>query len=121
MDDAIRLLNVRPNFEVTDLDRSVAFYCDVVGLELRFRADEFALAVFGDEGGAELAVQRVSSPAARSCYVNVVGVEALHARCVAAGIAIANPLTTQPWGMRDFVVHDPDGNMIAIGERVAGH
>ena len=35
------------------------------------------------------------------------------------GGKITNPLTTWPWGMRDFVVTDPDGNWLAIGERVA--
>ena len=47
------------------------------------------------------------------------GVDELHARCEAAGATFVSPLTTQPWGMRDFVVADPDGNRIAIGERVA--
>lgn len=119
MSESLQILNVRPNFEVANLDRAVAFYRDRLGFALRFRADEFALAVFGDEGGAELALQQVAAPAARSCYVNVIGVEALHERCRTAGLRISNPLTTHPWGMRDFVVHDPDGNMLAIGERVA--
>jgi len=120
MADGALFLNSRPNLEVGDLDRAIAFYAEVLGLPLRFRADEFSLAVVGDEGGCEIALQRLDMPHAASCYFNVLGVDAIHARCEAAGATITSPLQTQPWGMRDFVVTDPDGNRIAIGERVAG-
>ena len=120
MSETTRVLNVRPNVEVADMDRAVSFSERSLGLRVRSRAAEFGLALLGTEGGAEIALQQVSEPAARSCYVNVAGVDELHRRCTAAGVAIDAPLTTQPWGMRDFVVRDPDGNMIAIGERVAG-
>ena len=53
MPDAPRFLNSRPNLEVSDLDRALAFYVDVLGLPLRLRADEFALAVVGEETGCE--------------------------------------------------------------------
>lgn len=46
------------------------------------------------------------------------GVEALLGSCEVAGFEIARPLTTQPWGLRDFVVRDPDGHLIGVGERV---
>ena len=118
MPDAPRFLNSRPNLEVADLDRAIAFYVEVLGLPLRFRADEFSLAVVGDEAGCEIALQSLDSPHAASCYLNVLGVDALRARCEAAGATFTSPLQTQPWGMRDFVVTDPDGNRIAIGERV---
>jgi len=112
------LLSTRPNFEVADLDRAVAFYLDALGFTLDFRADEFSLAVVGTETGASIALNRVSEPQPRSCYLNVRGVDMLAERCKAAGAEFLSPLTTQPWGMRDFVVVDPDGNAIAVGERV---
>jgi hypothetical protein len=31
------------------------------------------------------------------------------------------PLTTHPWPKRDFVIRDPDGHQIAIGQDVAAN
>ena len=112
-------LAARPNLEVTNLDASIAFYETALGLPLRFRADEFDLAVLGVEGGCELALLQRDAPHAASCYLLVTAVDALHARCLEARALIATPLETHPWGTRDFVVADPDGNQLAIGERLA--
>jgi catechol 2,3-dioxygenase-like lactoylglutathione lyase family enzyme len=43
-------------------------------------------------------------------------VEALHGACERDNVTIASALTTHPWGNRDFVIRDPDGHLIAIGE-----
>jgi predicted enzyme related to lactoylglutathione lyase len=111
--------SARPNLEVSDLTASIAFYEAALGLPLRFRADEFNLAVFGDEGGCELALLQVDAPHAASCYLLVTGVDVLHARCLQAGAPVLGAPETHPWGTRDFVVTDPDGNQIAVGQRVA--
>ena len=47
------------------------------------------------------------------------GVDELHDDLVSDGADITNPLTTQPWGNRDFVIADPNGHQIAIGERMS--
>jgi len=39
-------------------------------------------------------------------------IEQLFAAFQAAGAAFHQTLKTQPWGARDFVVRDPDGNLI---------
>jgi uncharacterized glyoxalase superfamily protein PhnB len=57
-------------------------------------------------------------PTVTSCYVDVVDVDQYHDRAVAAGIEVTNPLTTHPYGQRDFVVRGPSGHAIAVGERV---
>ncbi|RLT26122.1 MAG: hypothetical protein DWI48_06825 [Chloroflexi bacterium] len=113
------LISTRPNFEVADLDRAVAFYLDALGFTLDFRADEFLLAVVGSEDGASIALNGTPEPRPRSCYLNVRSVDVIAQRCEEAGASFLAPLTTQPWGMRDFMVLDPDGNAIAVGERVA--
>ncbi|MDT4907347.1 MAG: hypothetical protein QOI69_588, partial [Pseudonocardiales bacterium] len=33
---------------------------------------------------------------------------------VAAGAEIAPPLTDEPWGVRRFVVRDPDGHVVTV-------
>jgi catechol 2,3-dioxygenase-like lactoylglutathione lyase family enzyme len=35
----------------------------------------------------------------------------------AAGVVFAQPLRTEPWGARTFIVRDPDGNLILFAGR----
>jgi len=39
-------------------------------------------------------------------------VDARYQRLVAAGVTIAKPPTTQPWGRRSVWIRDPDGNIV---------
>jgi len=110
------LLSMRPNLPVADLDRSIAFYRDVLGFEVAARMDDVGFALMKG-GGAELALSAGASPQPGGAYLYVTGVETLLARCEAAGATIVAPLTAQPWGLRDFVVEDPDGHRVAVGER----
>ena len=41
--------------------------------------------------------------------------DALHERAVGAGAEIIMPLTDQPYGSRDFMARDPDGNIWSFG------
>ena len=111
------LLSMRPNLPVADLDRAVAFYRDVLGFELAARMDDAGFALMKG-GSAELALVTLAHPTVGGAYLYVTGVETLLARCLAAGAMIIAPLTVEPWGLRDFVVEDPDGHKIAIGERI---
>jgi catechol 2,3-dioxygenase-like lactoylglutathione lyase family enzyme len=115
----IRFLGARPNFHVRDIDVTVAFYRDLLGFDVVATMGEpkpfFGLVM---REGAEIALAQNDDPQPVGCYVYVTGVDALHDRLTAAGAKITNPLTTQPWGNRDFVIADPDGHQIAIGERL---
>ena len=66
-----------------------------------------------------LGVDRPTVSSMPAAYLTCQRVDAWHDRCVAAGAEITSPLTTQPWGMKDFVVRLPEGHQLAIGERVA--
>lgn len=56
-----------------------------------------------------------------SCYVRVTGIEALH-QTYAAVPDLLRPehvLAVRAWGMKEFYVLDPDGNLLKFGEPVA--
>ena len=103
----VQLLNARPNLAVPDVERSVAFYRDVLGFE--------ATAMMGEPPDFALLQENDVKPS--GCYVYVTGVEALLKHCEAQGVKVTYPLTLEPWGMLNFVIEDPDGHRIAIGER----
>ena len=51
-------------------------------------------------------------------YLVATGVEAIYDRCKASGADLDSDLALRSYGMRDFTVHDADGNHILVGERV---
>ncbi len=57
-------------------------------------------------------------------YWRVEDVDALHAECHAAGIPSTGtprltPVEDKPWGMREFAMTDPTGNLIRVGQQLA--
>ncbi len=55
------------------------------------------------------------------CYLRVSDVDAVERDFAAAGlprtgIPRQDRLETKPWGMREFAIVDPDGNLIRIGQ-----
>ncbi len=98
---------------------SLPFYTDVLGFTVEVTMGEpasFAILVSGD---ASLALASTVDPAVAgiaSVYLEVDDVDAAHARASAAGCEPTEPVD-HPWGLRDFVVRDPDGHLLAIGAR----
>ena len=43
----------------------------------------------------------------------------LHTRLEAAGLPVT-PVRQEPWGMTEFSVRDPDGNLVRVGRAVRG-
>jgi uncharacterized glyoxalase superfamily protein PhnB len=118
------VLGVRASLEVTDVVRSIEFYRRALGFEPVATMGEPPAFAILDAGGAGLAIAEEAHPAVAriaACYVDVVDVDAAHERCVQAGIPVVMALMTHPWPKRDFVVRDPDGHQIAIGQDVAAN
>lgn len=49
------------------------------------------------------------------------GVDALYEQFAARGVAITEPITNEPYGMREFVVTDPDGHRLVFGQGTGEH
>ncbi|MBI3418026.1 MAG: VOC family protein [Verrucomicrobia bacterium] len=57
------------------------------------------------------------------CYIRVLDVEDIYRAFVRAelprkGIPRMDVLENKPWGMREFAVVDPDGNLLRIGQKL---
>lgn len=104
---------------VRDVSASIAFYAGTLGFSVRAEMGDpvdFALLA---RDAVTLALVKASAPAVAEfacCYVYVNDVEAVHEECERAGAPISQGLTRHPWGNRDFVIRDPDGHRIAIGQ-----
>jgi predicted enzyme related to lactoylglutathione lyase len=107
---------------VTDVDRSVAFYRDVLGIPFLFRVPGQPMAFF-DSGGVRLYLGRPESPEFRSnpvLYFTVEDVDEAHRELSARGVTfvdaphIVNRTESSELWMAFF--DDPDGNHLALME-----
>jgi predicted enzyme related to lactoylglutathione lyase len=111
---------------VSDLERSGAFYRDVLGFEVREIGDP-GWRMFVQDGCRIMAGEcRDARPAAELGdhsyfgYLVVDDVDAYHGRVVAAGAEIVKPLRSEPWGMREFGLRTGDGHRIMVGQDLRG-
>ena len=117
-----------PILPARDLDETRAFY-----ERLGFRAagwwpSEFggyAILVRGDLSMHFFAFEDLS-PAENyaQCYWRVKAVDALYAEYHAAGLPRSGtprlgPVEDKPWGMREFAITDPNGNLVRVGQQTA--
>ncbi len=112
---------------VDDLDRTLAFYVDKVGLPVRFQDKGYAeLAVAGSKF-ALLARSRVPEltgdahavrPAAGahegSVTLLVEDVDRTHWELTGRDVAFLGAPKDRPWAQRTAYFHDPDGHLIEI-------
>ncbi|MBZ2183462.1 MAG: VOC family protein [Bryobacter sp.] len=52
------------------------------------------------------------------CYLRVSLVDQLYADFVAAEVPNLHPIEIKPWGMREFALIDPHGNLLRIGQEI---
>ena len=79
-------------------------------------------------GGVELHffthTELVPAESSAGCYIRVMDVESFYGACSSSqlppkGIPRMETLEDKPWGLREFAVIDPDGNLIRIGQIIA--
>lgn len=107
-------------FRVSDLDASLAWYTDILGFSGRFRFGSYAGIEHGDVqihlAGPEVPNGRAIGQG--SIYIFIDDVDAYHAEINARGATAQNPPKDYEYGMRDFIVTDPDGNIVGFGQEV---
>lgn len=119
----MRVLSVAPQLRTTDLDRSIRFYTEQVGLELQFRHADFYAGVRTSTGVFHLkqvdtpdpSIEYVEEGGHLHLYLGVDDVDALAERLRAAGVSLLQPPCDTDWGTREIVFHDDQGHTIYAG------
>lgn len=110
-----------PVLEIEDMGRSLAFYKEKLGFDAAVWGEPPSFAIV-QRGTVSLALNVVARGAAKvsrktwAAYLYVRDADAVHAELAALGVTLPEPPTTQPYGCRDFVVDDPDGHILSIGQ-----
>ena len=108
----------------TDPARSQAFYRDVLGLAVyrEFGPPEHhGLVFFLGNGLLEVAGHADEPPRGLALWLQVRDVAAEHGRLRAAGVPVLRAPRTEPWGLVEAWVADPDGVRIVLVEVPADH
>jgi catechol 2,3-dioxygenase-like lactoylglutathione lyase family enzyme len=110
---------IAPTLSVTDMDRALHFYTAILGLAKTFENGRgFAILKRDDaELHLSLAHDHVASDH-NVAHLLVSDARQLHDRLVAASVRIVKSLRDAPYGLREFIFADPDGNRIDVGEKL---
>lgn len=110
---------------VTDFERALAFYRDTLGFDVAYTYGEPPFWGEIRRGGALLNIRHVDSTPwvdgvreaeqLLSAYVLTTDAKALFLEYQAAGADFQERLQRKPWGNDEFVVRDPDGNLVLFG------
>ena len=112
---------VRP----VSLDRSLRFYRDVLGLAVCREfgpPDHPGVVFFLGQGLLEVSGHGAGPPGDLAMiWIQVRDVRAEHARLAAAGVHVIREPATEPWGLIEMWIEDPDGIRIVLVEVPAAH
>ena len=122
---ALGLDSASPSLTVNDLERSLAWYRDVLGfkVEERYERDGRLVGVGLQAGDVFFMLSqddwkkgrdRKKGEGFRIFCLTTQDVDAIARRIRAAGGTLDRGPADQPWGMRDFALTDPDGFKITI-------
>ena len=112
----MRARRITANLRVTDIGAAKGFYTDFLGLG----SEEFDLGWVArytspDTGAhVQLVTSDRTAPEVPVISVHADDVDAAWAEAQELGYEIVHPLTTEPWGVRRFLVRAPDGNVVNI-------
>jgi hypothetical protein len=105
------LMSIAPRFPVGDMEQALAFYAQL-GFATTYRDGEFAIV---ERDGISLHFN--VSEGHSVCWIGVTNIEELYQQYLPTG-AIQSPLTSQPWGMKEFFLCDPFRNLLLFGESI---
>jgi catechol 2,3-dioxygenase-like lactoylglutathione lyase family enzyme len=116
-----------PQLFVADFSAACAFYTAKLGFSVAFTYGEPAYYGQVRRDAARLNLRCVSvavidqrrrdKEELLSATITLERAEPLFEEYRAAGVPFAQTLQTKPWGARDFILRDPDGNLILFAGR----
>ncbi len=104
-----------PVLDVADMERSLAFYRDMLGFEASTFGKPLGFAIV-QRGTVTLADTPCVKPSPRwVTYIYVRDADAILAELQVRGVAVVEPIVDKFYNCRDFTIRDPDGHCLGIG------
>lgn len=130
---SLKATKITPNLIVSNVERSLAFYTEVLGFARGMTVPDQSPFVFASvtSGPVEVFFNDTSTVAKESpqmgglafgggntMFIEVEEIDALHDR-LRGRVPIVMPIVTQWYGLREFAITDPDGYVITFAQRIA--
>ena len=104
----------------TDLAALIAFWTDIIGLDLAFRFGDFYAGIAVGEQAFHLKLVDAPDPGLAAVaagdhfhlYLSTTDLDAFAARLGARGVVLTQPPHDTPWGTRECVFFDDQGHTI---------
>jgi catechol 2,3-dioxygenase-like lactoylglutathione lyase family enzyme len=118
---SVQFGRLAPGIPVTDIQRSIQFYQDVLGMKKVFENGSpvgFAILILGD---AEIHLNLKKDHKASTlnlAHLMVDDANALYEHLSKNNVRIIKGLKDADYGLRQFVFADPDGNRIDVGQEI---
>src|SRR5262245_8912200 len=121
-----------PNLLVTNVERSLAFYEDVLGFTRGMTVPDQSPFVFASVTSGPIEIffndrstvtkespqmAGLASGGGNTMFIEVAGVDGVHEQ-IKSRVNVIMPLVTQWYGLREFAFEDPDGYVITFAERI---
>jgi catechol 2,3-dioxygenase-like lactoylglutathione lyase family enzyme len=116
---------VVPTLRIRDYERSRRFYVDGMGFQVDWKwrhEPGHPLICQVSRAGMRLYLSENEGdcPAGGLVHLYVTDVDAWQAELLSRGILAEHPPVNQPWGNREMLVQDPDGNKLCICKALSG-
>jgi DNA-binding HxlR family transcriptional regulator len=108
-------LKIAPRFVVSDLEQALTFYGQL-GFQTTYHDESFAII---ERDGIDLHLNgSPDSPRRHSvCWIAVTNIDALYQQYLPTN-AVQSAPQAQPWGLKEFFLRDPFGNLLLFAERI---
>jgi catechol 2,3-dioxygenase-like lactoylglutathione lyase family enzyme len=102
--------NIRSDRPVETRD----FFAELFGFEVAMDLGWVMTLASPDDPAVQITIVSSDDMAAPGITVGVADVDAVHAKAVEQGLEIAYPLRDEAWGVRRFMLRDPNGTVINV-------
>jgi uncharacterized glyoxalase superfamily protein PhnB len=106
---------IMPELPCDDVPAAVKHYRHVLGFTINYAQDDIGV-MDRDEVGLLLIARTPEHAGIGSAYFYVRDADALYAEFVRSGADVQGEPVSQPWGLREFRVLDPDRNRLTFAQ-----
>jgi uncharacterized glyoxalase superfamily protein PhnB len=112
---------VSPSIYVRDMKRALEFYRELLGFCVVFtNGSPVSFAVLRRDAASVHLCVRPAVVGTCHTHIMLSDLDSLYGKLVGVGATVRQPPKVQPWGLRDILVADCDGNTFEFAESVSG-
>jgi catechol 2,3-dioxygenase-like lactoylglutathione lyase family enzyme len=103
-----------PNIRSDQPDETRDFFVELFGFEVGMDLGWVTTLISPSNPSAQISIISSDDMAAPGITVGVDDVDAVHARASEMGLEVAYPIRDEEWGVRRFMLRDPNGTIVNV-------